>query len=83
MNLTKICSVFLEILLVSQNWTSKQEVGHCDLILLQIFFILIILKTKVPLMLHTKFQLNIPSHSREKVDLMVLAFSALVAILDS
>ena len=32
------------------------------------FFILISLSTKVPLILHTKFQPNIPSHSGEKVD---------------
>ena len=31
-------------------------------------FILISLSTKVPLIIHTKFQPNIPSHSGEKVD---------------
>ena len=33
-----------------------------------IFFTLISLNTKVPLILQTKFQPNIPSHSGEKVD---------------
>ena len=42
--------------------------GHYDLILLQIFFILISLNTKVPFILYTKLQPNIPSHSGEKVD---------------
>ena len=37
-----------------------------DIILLQIFFILISLSTKVSLIIHTKFQPNIPSHSVEK-----------------
>ena len=39
--------------------------SHCDLILLQIFFILVSLSIKVPLILHTKFQPNIPSRSGE------------------
>ena len=39
--------------------------GHCDLIMLQIFFILISINIKVLLMLHTKFQPNIPSCSGE------------------
>ena len=38
-----------------QNRARKQEVGHCYLILLQIFFHLIILKIKVQLMLYTNF----------------------------
>ena len=42
--------------------------SHCDPIPLQIFFIFISLSTKVPLIIHTKFQPNIPSHSGEKVD---------------
>ena len=44
---------------------AKFSNGHCDLILLQIFFILISINTKVPLILHTKFQPNIPSHFGE------------------
>ena len=51
-----------------QNRAHKQEVGHCGLILLQIFFILISINIKVLLIFHTKFQLNIPSHSGEKDD---------------
>ena len=39
--------------------------GHCALIPLQIFFILIKIDIKVLLMLHTKFQPNIPSHFGE------------------
>ena len=58
----------IEILAVRQNWTRKQEVGHCDLILQPIFCNLISLKRKVPLMLHIKYQPNIPWHSGEKVD---------------
>ena len=63
-------SLFLviEILAFQQNWTRKQEVGHCDLIPQPMFFNSIILKSKVPLMLHTKYQPNIPCHSGEKVD---------------
>ena len=38
------------------------------------FFILISLSTKVPLIIHTKFQPNIPSHSGEKVDLWFCYF---------
>ena len=56
-----------------QNRTCKQEVGHCDLILLKIFFNLIILKIKVPLMLYTKFQPNVPCGFGEKVDFIGLA----------
>ena len=56
-----------------QSWTRKQEVGHCDLILQPIFFNLIILKSKVPLMLHTKYQPNIPCQSGEKVDFISFA----------
>ena len=40
------------------------------LILLQIFFLLISLNTSIPLILHTKFQPNISSHSGE-IDLNV------------
>ena len=42
--------------------------GHCDLIPLQIFFILILINIKVLLILHTKSQLNILSRSGEKGD---------------
>ena len=38
--------------------------GHCDLILLQSFFILISINIKV-LIFHTKFQPNIPGHFGE------------------
>ena len=38
---------------------------HSDLILLQNFFILISINIKVLLILHTKFQPNIPNHSGE------------------
>ena len=38
---------------------------HCDLILLQIFFTLISINAKVPLILHTKFQPNIYSRFGE------------------
>ena len=42
--------------------------NDCDLIPLQIFFILISIDIKVLLILHTKFQPNIPSHSGENGD---------------
>ena len=71
--MTKFCSVFLEILAFRQNRASKQEVGHCDLILPKIFFILKILKIKVQLMLYTKFQPNISSGSGETVEFSNLA----------
>ena len=54
-----------------QNRARKQEVGHCDLILILIFFILKILKIKVQLRLITKFQPNISSGSGEKLILVV------------
>ena len=68
-------SLFLviEILAFQQNWTRKQEVGHCDLILQPIFFNSIILKSKVASMLHKKYQPNIPCHSGEKVDFIGFA----------
>ena len=50
--------------------------SHCDLILLQIFFILISLITKVPLILHTKFQPNILCYSGENADFIVFAISS-------
>ena len=34
-------------------------------------------------MLHTKYQPNVPCHSGEIIDLLVLLFLALAAILDS
>ena len=39
--------------------------GHCDLILLTFFFILIPINIKVLLILHTKFQPNILTHFGE------------------
>ena len=69
--------MFLEILAFWQIGHVNRKVGHCDLILLHFAtnsaIILIILKTKVPLMLHTKFQPNIWSHSGEKVDFIGFA----------
>ena len=46
--------------------TSKFSNGHCDLILFNIFFILIPINIKVLLILHTKFQPNIPSNFGER-----------------
>ena len=66
--MTKFCSAFHEILALKQNKTCKEQVGHCDLVLLQILFILIIPEIKVQLMLYTKFQPNISSGSGKKVD---------------
>ena len=37
MNVTKFCPALKETLALWQNRTGKQEVGQCDLILLQIF----------------------------------------------
>ena len=62
---------------------STQEVGHCDLILLQISFILIILKIKLQLMLYTKFQPNILSGSGGKVDFTGLAIFSNSGHIDS
>ena len=47
--------------------------GHCDLIPLQIVFILISINLKVLLILYTKFQPNILSHSGENDDFISLA----------
>ena len=47
--------------------------GHCDLIPLQIFFILIPINIKVLLILHTKLQPNIPSRSGENDDFISFA----------
>ena len=66
-----------------QNCTRKREVGHCDLILQYFFFILIVLISKVPLLLHMKKHPNIPCHSGEKADFIGFANLALAAILDS
>ena len=41
------------------------------------FFILISLSTKVPIIIHTKFQPNIQSHSEEKVDFNGFAISSI------
>ena len=46
---------------------ARVDINHCDLFPLQIFFILISMCIKVPLILHIKFQQNIPSHSGGKV----------------
>ena len=73
----------IQILAIRQNWTRKQEVGHCDLILQPIFFNSIILKSKVPLMLNTKYQPNIPCHSREKVDFIGFAIFSIGSHLGS
>ena len=71
--------LLIEILAFLQNWTCKQEVGHCDLILQPIFFHSIILNSKVPFMLNTKYQPNL----EKKLILLVLLFLAMAAILDS
>ena len=81
--MTKFCSAFHEILAFRQNRERQQEVGQCDLILLYMFFILVILKIKVHLMLYTKFQPTISSGSGEKLILVVKLFLATVAIFDS
>ena len=47
--------------------------GHSDLIPLQNFFILISVNIKILLILHTKFQLNIHSHSGENDDFISFA----------
>ena len=47
------------------------------------FFNLISLNTKVPLILHIKFQPNIQSHSGENVDFIGLLFLISTAILES
>ena len=73
--MTKFCSAFHEVLAFRQNRASKQEVGHCDLILLIDFFILIILKIKVQLPGNALYiiQPNISSGSGEKVNFSGLA----------
>ena len=63
----------IKILAFRQNWTCKQEVGHYDLTSQAMFFNLKILKGKVPLMLHTIYQPNIPCHSGEKVNFIGFA----------
>ena len=66
--MTKFCSAFHEILAFKQIRARKQEVGHCGLILHHIFFILISIIIKVLLILHAKFQPNIPCRSGENDD---------------
>ena len=58
---------------LEQNYTRKQKVGHCDKTPQKIFFIFIILNTKVSLMFHAKIQTNIPSGSGEEVYFVVFA----------
>ena len=73
------CSPFHAILAFWQNRNHKQEVGHCDLIQLQIFFsILIILKIKGSQRLYTKLQPNIAYHVvlEKKVDFIGLTILA-------
>ena len=55
------------MLAFKQNRARKREVAHCDLILLQIFFILIILKIEVQLMLYAKIKPKISSGSGGEV----------------
>ena len=63
------------------DWNARVDVNffrvdvdcHCDLILQQIFFILISINIKVLLILHTQFQLNITSRSGENVDFISYA----------
>ena len=70
----KFYSVFHKLLAFWQNRTRKQEVGHCDLILLHIFFcIFIVLQIKIPLMFYAKFQPNIPIDSGQEVDFSCLS----------
>ena len=57
--------------------------GHCDLIPLHIFLILISINIKVLLILHIKFQPNKPSRSGKMVILIVLLFLVMAAILNS
>ena len=52
LNLTKICSVYFEILALWQKCTHKQEVGQPNSST-DFFLFLIILKTKVPLRFKT------------------------------
>ena len=78
-------SLFLvmEILALRQNWTHKQEVGHCDLILQPIFFFNLISIARS----HLCFIQNISQIYHvileKKLILYVLLFLALVATLDS
>ena len=71
--MTKYCPAFHQILAFRKQYRArKQKIGHCDLILTYILFILIILNTKVQLILYTKFQPNVSSGSGEKVDIIGL-----------
>ena len=65
--------LIIEILAFRQNWTRKQEVGHWPNSATIFFFNLIILKSKVPLMLRTKYQPNIPCNSGEKVEFIIFS----------
>ena len=65
-----------EILALWQNWTRKQEVGHCDLILRPFFFIVIIFKSKVPLN-------KISAILEKKVDFIGVATFSIGSTLDS
>ena len=65
--MTHILAKFMRYCLFFQG-RRKFSNNHCDLIPLQIFFILISINNKVLLILHTKFQPNIPSHSGENDD---------------
>ena len=71
--MTKFCSAFHEILAFWLNRTRKQEIDHYGLGLTQFYFHSDNSKIKIPLMLCTKFQPNIPSGSGEKVKFAGLA----------
>ena len=64
---------------------SQTAIGHCGLIPLQVFFMLISICIKGLLILHTIFQPNIPSRSvlEKMVILIVLLFLVMAAILNS
>ena len=68
--MTKFCTAFHEILAFKQNRARKQEVGPNSA---ADFFILIILKIKVQLVLYPNIQPNISSGSGGKVDFNGLA----------
>ena len=54
------------------HWSNFSN-GHCDLILLKIFFVFISINIKVLLIHHAKFQPNIPSRSGENDDFISFA----------
>ena len=79
--MTKFCSTFHEILAFKQNNALKQEVGHCDLILLWIFFFtLIILKNQGAIQNFSQIYQVV---QQEKLILVVELFLAKAAIFDS